>query len=461
MQNSFLGTFVMISQWQTLGVLFVLFMLFFMLKKMQDKQIDFSVRMLIGLFCGICFGIGLQFMAGYPSQEEIKNITWLYELRNWFGFFGDAFVGFIKMLVIPIIGISIIKVMLDIDRDIKLSSLLTRALFWILFTAAIAGCVGVFLGYSFHLGLHVNGFEPQGEIREVKNLTQILLGLIPSNIIDSMLKNNVIALVIFAFLIGFGAKALSKEEGLKDAYGVFEKFITAMHKIIMDMTLFIIRFMPYAVICMMSEVLLSNGLEAIKTAVDFIILIYIAMMVMFVVYAIILLFIGLNPLIFFKKALPVFVFAFTSRSSVGTLPLNVSTLHNKLGVSTGVANFVASIGTTIGINGCAGYFPAFVAIFIANTLGVQIDFSFIVMIVLMVVLGSLGIAGVPGAATMAASIMLTGIGFGDHFMLLSIVLAIDPIIDMARTTSNVAGAMVSAICTDKGMGSLNKEVYNG
>ena len=100
------------------------------------------------------------------------------------------------------------------------------------------------------------------------------------------------------------------------------------------------------------------------------------------------------------------------------------------------------------------------AIFIATSIGVEIDFSFVVIVVLMAMLGSLGIAGVPGSATMAVSVMLTGIGFGDHFALLSIVLAIDPIIDMARTASNVSGAMTASICTDRGLKTLDVKAYN-
>lgn len=460
MQSNFFQNFLMLSEYQTYGVLFCLFAFFYLLKKMQNRQIDFSIRMLTGLFGGILFGLILQFFAGYPNGEASSQIVWLIEVRNWFGFFADAFIACIKMLVIPIVGVSIIKVLLELDKDVKIAELFGRSLFWILFSTGIAAIIGVGLALVFDLGAQIQNIDSQREIREVKNIMQILLGLIPSNIIDSMSKNNVIALVFFCFVIGFGARAIAKEEQAKDFYHVFEKFILALHQIIMNVTLFIIRFMPYAIVCMMAEVLLTNGMDTIKSAISFIVLIYVAMFAMFIVHILMIASQGLNPLIFIKKALPVWIFAFSSRSSVGTLPLTISTLQQKMGVSGGVANFVASIGTTIGLNGCAGYFPAMVAIFIAFSVGVPIDFSFIIMVVLMAILGSLGIAGIPGSATMAASIMLTGIGFGEYFMLLSIILAIDPIIDMARTASNVSGAMTAAVCTDKGLKTLNLKVFN-
>ncbi|WP_104697850.1 MULTISPECIES: cation:dicarboxylate symporter family transporter [unclassified Helicobacter] len=459
MQNSFLFNFFMLSQYQTALVLVCLCGFFYILKRLQDKEVDFSIRMLIGLLVGLAFGLTLQFLTNYFGDEG-KQAIWFMEVKSWLGFFGQAFVNCIKMLVIPIIAISIIKVLLEIDKNLKVSILLLRSMFWIFLSVGIAAGVGVFLALCFDLKIPVALMNDSVQIREVKNIMQILLGLIPSNIVDSMMKNNIVALVFFCFIIGFSARSLAKSEAYKEAYNVFEKLIQALHQIIMNATLFIIRFMPYAVICMMAEVFLENGFDVIKGALSFIMAIYLAMIIMFVVHLLLVASQGLNPFSFAKKAFPVWIFAFSSRSSVGTLPLTIATLQNKMGVSGGIANFVASIGSTVGLNGCAGYFPAMVAVFIALSIGVPVDFSFIVSVILIAILGSLGIAGIPGSATMAASIMLTGIGFSDYFWLLSIVLAIDPIIDMARTASNVSGAMVASVCTDKGLKSLDLKTYN-
>lgn len=449
----------MLSQYQTLVVLICLCFFFYILKKMQDKGIDFSMRMLSGLLIGLAFGLVLQFLAYYFGDGG-QQVVWLIEVKNWFEFFGQAFVNCIKMLVIPIITISIIKVLLEINKDLKISAILTRVMFWIFLSVGIAAGVGVLLAWCFELKIPVTLPNTDIQIREVKNITQVFLGLIPSNIFDSMIKNNIIALVFFCFIIGFSARILARDETYKQAYDVFEKLIQILHQIIMNATLFILRFMPYAVVCMMAEIFLTNGFDMLKSALSFVVAIYLAMLVMFVVHLLLVASQGLNPFIFAKKAFPVWIFAFSSRSSVGTLPLTISTLQNKMGVSSGIANFAASIGSTIGLNGCAGYFPAMVAVFVAFSIGVPVDFSFVVSVILIAILGSIGIAGIPGSATMAMSIMLTGIGFGDYFWLLSIVLAIDPIIDMARTASNVSGAMVASVCADKGLKSLDLKIYN-
>ncbi len=402
MDKQFFQDFLMLSQAHTIATLAMLCVVFYALKKMRDIKINFSLRMLFALLMGLGFGFVLQYLANFPDAEEASNILWYSETKHWFAFVSSVFVAFIKMLVVPLVSICIIKVIIEIDKNIKISSLLGISLFWILFSTAIAATLGIFLGYSFDLGSNFAIHEGDKQIREIQTFSNIM----------------------------------------------------------MNMTATVIRFMPYAVVCMMANVLLSNGFEAIKTAGLFIMLIYIAMLIMFGVHFLLLASQGLNPIKYAKKAFPVWLFAFSSRSSLGTLPMTTSTLQNKFGVNSAIANFVASIGTTTGLNGCAGYFPALAAVFVAFATHTHIDFTFALMIVLVAVIGSLGIAGVPGSATMAASIMLAGIGFGNNFVMLSLILAIDPIIDMARTASNVSGAMTSALCTAKNLKALDKEIYN-
>ncbi|EJE3552820.1 cation:dicarboxylase symporter family transporter [Campylobacter coli] len=460
MDKQFFQMFLMFSQIQTVAIIAVLFVIFYILKKMRDKKVNFSLRMLFALLMGLGFGFALQYLANFPDAKEASNILWYSETKHWFAFVSSVFVAFIKMLVVPLVSICIIKVIIEIDKNIKISSLLGISLFWILFSTAIAASLGILLAYNFQLGDNFTAYEGTRQIREIQTFSSIILGLIPSNIISVMNKENIIAIVIFAFFVGICAKKVSKKEEYAQAFQTFENFVLVFYNIMMNMTAAVIRFMPYAVVCMMANVLLSNGFEAIKTAGLFIILTYIAMFIMFGVHFLFLASQGLNPIKYAKKAFPVWLFAFSSRSSLGTLPMTTSTLQNKFGVNPAVANFVASIGTTTGLNGCAGYFPAMAAIFVAFATHTPIDFTFALMIVLVAVIGSLGIAGVPGSATMAASIMLAGIGFGDNFVMLSLILAIDPIIDMARTASNVSGAMTSALCTAKNLKAIDKEIYN-
>lgn len=163
---------------------------------------------------------------------------------------------------------------------------------------------------------------------------------------------------------------------------------------------------------------------------------------------------------YFRKAKAVLLLAFTSRSSMGVLPATVSALTGKLGVNPATANTVASFGTTAGMQGCAGVFPALCIVYISNVAGVPLDMTMYVMSVIVIALGSLGIAGIPGTATMAASVSLSGTGLGAYFGMISPVLAVDPIVDMGRTMLNVSGSMTNAIVVDKLMGTFDKDAYN-
>lgn len=458
--DAFLKNFLSISEPMTIGVLIVLAICFFILAILQKKGFSFSLRMFIGLVMGLFFGFGLQAIVGFPQQDILDHTQWIAESKVWFSFFGKAFVGFVKMLVIPVIFFSMIRIIINIDSKINIKALLSRSIFWLLFTTGIAAVLGVFLSTYFGLGQNLHIFTGDKEIRQVKSLADIILGLIPSNPILAMTSDNVIAVVIFTFFIGFGARSVEKIKEFQKISKTLYDLIEAGYQIVMRMVLFIIKFMPYAVVCLLANTLVSNGVSAIKNAILFVFLIYVAMIVMFIIHLIIVALHGLNPWIFAKKIAHLLLLAFTSRSSVAVLPLSISTLISKLGVNATTANFTASLGSTAGLNGCAGYFPAMVAVFIANIVGVPIDFTFMVMVVIVAILGSLGIAGIPGVATMAASIMLAGIGFGEYFGLLAIVLAIDPILDMARTLSNVSGALTSAVVADKELGTLDKKVYN-
>ena len=114
----------------------------------------------------------------------------------------------------------------------------------------------------------------------------------------------------------------------------------------------------------------------------------------------------------------------------------------------------------MGMNGCAGFFPALLAVMVAHMVGINTDIQFYIMLVIVVVIGSIGIAGIPGTATVAATVVLSGMGMAEYFPLIGMVLAVDPIIDMARTLANVSGAMTAAIATDHEVGLMNMDIYN-
>ncbi|MTL92141.1 cation:dicarboxylase symporter family transporter, partial [Turicibacter sanguinis] len=194
---------------------------------------------------------------------------------------------------------------------------------------------------------------------------------------------------------------------------------------------------------------------------DFIIALYVGVAVMFVVQLILIAMNGLNPFRYVKNVLDALVLAFTSRSSLGTLPVSIEKLTDNVGLDNGTATFVGSLGSNAGMNGCAGLYPALVAVMVANMTGTPIDLSFIAMLVLVIALASFGIAGIPGSATMAISVVLSGMGMGAYFPLIAGVIAVDPILDMGRTMLNVNGTLTTAVLIGKKYNHIDKDVFYG
>lgn len=322
---------------------------------------------------------------------------------------------------------------------------------------SISVIVGLSVGMLFKVGSTMTVEQGSAEIKEVKTIVDTLRGLIPSNPAKAMVDVNIIALVVISAFFGIGAKRMTKK--YMDVVKPFIDLINALQKIIMSIAMTIIKWMPYAVIALLANTIAQRGIESIKEVGIFIIALYVAVIIMFIIQLIAISLFGINPIIYLKKGVAVMVLAFTSRSSVGCLPLTIETLVDKMGVNDGTASFVGGFGTTAGMQGCAGVFPALLLVFVCNVTGTPMDITFIVMALVVIVIGSFGIAGIPGTATMAASVALSGVGMASLFPTISPILAIDPIIDMGRTLLNVTGSMTNALIVDKSLGQLNMEHF--
>lgn len=454
-QGTFFEKFLSITHYQTLiGIGLLLVCFFAVMRPLQNRKVNFSIRMLVGLILGAVLGLGIQAAAGFPDTSSV----WMQETATWYGLFGRAFIAFIRMLVIPLIFVSIVKVIIDFSGKDNLPQIAFRGIFWLLFTTAIACLVGIILANLFSLGEMSKASELQAQAKQYTNIIDTFINLIPSNIIASMVKENIVGLVIFSALMGLAANRMEKKN--PKPIELFKTFIEALYKIVMSIAMTVIKYMPYAVIALLARTIISNGIPAIIQVSSFVVAIYVATLIMLIVHVAIVLTHGISPMMFIKKALGTWLLAFTSRSSVGTLPMTISTLTVRMGVNTGTANLVCSLGSTMGMNGCAGFFPALIAVMVAHMVGIDTNIQFYIMLVIVVVIGSIGIAGIPGTATVAATVVLSGMGMAEYFPLIGMVLAVDPIIDMARTLANVSGAMTAAIATDREVGLMDLNVYN-
>ena len=456
MESTFLSEFLFITNIKTISFIAILVAIFVLVRKMEKKKVKFSTRMISAMGIGLVLGLFIQLVAGFPKDPS--SIRWIEEVSKWYGLIGNGFMDLLKMLVVPLIFVSIIRVIINMKDGVNLGKLTLKSLTVLLGTTALAAIVGLVVGSLFNLGAGEVLITSNTDIREITSIVDTLRGLLPSNPVNAMAEGNIVAVVIFAAFIGTSMKRLNKK--YSDVIKPVWDLVEASYKIITSVAMTVIKFMPYAVVALLANTIAARGVGAILGVVDFIIALYVSVAIMFIIHLIIIALNGLNPFKYVKNVMEPLILAFTSRSSLGTLPVTIETLTEKAGVDNGVASFVGSLGSNAGMNGCAAIYPALMAVTVANMSGTPMDFSFYGMLLVIIVISSLGIAGLPGTATMAVSVVISGMGMGAAFPLVGGIIAIDPILDMGRTMLNVNGTMVTAVTVANSFGDINKEKFN-
>ena len=430
---------------------------------MAKKHVSFPKRVFTALGLGIVYGIILHLIYGVNSKV-------LETTTDWFSIVGDGYVTLLQMIVMPLIFISIVSAFSKIQIGDKFAKIGSYIFMFLIGTVAIAAVVGIFYAIVFGLDAssidlgsaeHARGNEISSEAKQLtaNTLPQQILELLPSNpFLDftGQRTTSTIAVVIFAIFVGFAYLRVARKQ--PDNGSLLKRGIDAVYALIMSIVTFVLRLTPYGIIAIMASTIATSDFAAIWTLGKFMIASYAALLTMYVIHLIILAIMGINPIRYVKKTLEVLIFAFTSRSSAGALPLNVQTQTQRLGVPEGIANFSASFGLSIGQNGCAGIYPAMLAIMVAPVAHVDIDIPFILTLIAVVVISSFGVAGVGGGATFASILVLSTLNL--PVALAGVLISIEPIIDMGRTALNVNDSMLAGTGTARLTGNLDKEKFN-
>jgi uncharacterized protein len=443
----------------------VLLILVGILVYMQKKHVSFSKRVFTALGIGIVFGLVLQWAYGADSET-------LQQSAQWFDIIGTGYVKLLQMIVMPLIFISIVTAFTKLTISNNLGKIAVLIIGLLLGTTAIAASIGIATTLGFHLEAVqipsgeaeiTRGKEIEQKYAEIQHQSfpQKVIELIPANPfldLTGQRSTSTIAVVIFAAFVGIAYLGVRRKQ--PEQAEMFKKIVDAFYAIIMRIVTLVLRLTPYGILAIMSRTVATSNIDAILKLGKFVIASYIALFIMFAVHLIILMIAGLNPITYVKKVLPVLSFAFTSRSSAGTLPLNVKAQTSALGVPEGIANFAGSFGLSIGQNGCAGIYPAMLAVMIAPTVGIDpATPSFILTLILIVTISSFGVAGVGGGATFAAILVLSTMNL--PVALAGLLISVEPLIDMGRTALNVSGSMTAGVVTSRITGDLNINVYNG
>lgn len=432
--------------------------------QLQKRHIKFSTRVFAGLFAGIVFGGILQLIFGTSSKTVTNALAWIQVV-------GTGYVHLLQMLVMPLVFVSIVGAFIRMKESNKIGKISANVLFVLLSTTAIAALIGALMVFVFHLdgATFTKGAAESARIAElaqrqqqVKDLSipEQIISFIPTNVfadLAGMRATSTIGVVIFSAFVGVAYLGVKKKAPKEAA--TFAALMESLYKITMRIVTLVLRLTPYGVFALMLNVLATSDFAAIINLGKFILASYSALLLVLVVHSLYLLSVRVNPLTYFKKALPALSFAFTSRSSAGTLPLNIETQTKALGVDEATANFAASFGLSIGQNGCAGVYPAMLATIVAPTVGVNVhSLEFLLLLIAVVTISSFGVAGVGGGATFASLIVLGALNF--PVAIVGLVISVEPLIDMARTLVNVSDSMVAGIVTSSRLDELDRKQLN-
>lgn len=447
----------------TLINIIVLVIFIVILHMMARKHISFAKRVFTALGIGIVFGVLLHLV--YGTHSNVITST-----SDWFNIVGQGYVALLQMIVMPLIFISIVAAFTKIQIGEKFAKIGSLIFIFLIGTVTIAAIVGVVYALVFGLDASTinlgNAEQARGSeiAKQAKDLTahtlpQQILELLPKNpFLDftGQRATSTIAVVIFASFIGFAYLRLARKQ--PDHGELLKRAIDAIYSLVMAIVTFVLRLTPYGVLAIMANTLSTSDFGAIWTLGKFLIASYAALITMYIIHLIILSLLGISPIRYVKKTLEVLIFAFTSRSSAGALPLNVQTQTRRLGVPEGIANFAATFGLSIGQNGCAGIYPAMLAIMVAPVANVEIDLQFIVTLIAVVIISSFGVAGVGGGATFASILVLSTLNL--PVALAGVLISVEPLIDMGRTALNVNDSMLAGTGTAKLTKHWDKDTFD-
>ena len=423
------------------------------LTRFRRPAFSLSQQILAGLGAGVIFGFVLQF--AYAGNPDAISGT-----LEWTNVIGSSYVNLLRMIIMPLVLIIMIAAVVRMREIAALGKIGGVVIGILIGTTMIAALLGIAMANIFGLtaeGLTEGARElaraetliARQETVENLGLADMLTRFVPSNIFYDLTgarPTSIIAVVLFGILFGIAALLVSKEEPQRaDA---ISGFIDTVQAIIMKLVHMIMALTPYGILALITKVVAGSNGADILNLISFVIASYIAIALMFGVHSLLLKSNGVNVVDYFTKVWSVLTFAFSSRSSAATIPLNLETQVEELKVPVPIANLSATFGSTIGQNGCAGIYPAMLATMIAPSMGIDpLAPLFILKLVAIVAISSFGIAGVGGGATFAALVVLPAMGF--PVLIAALLISIEPLIDMARTALNVNGAMTAGVLTGR------------
>ena len=413
-----------------------------------DPPKNLTRNVLVGMFSGVLLA-----SIFFYFQDSISQSVFLGIEKYLFNLGGEIFKNLLLLIVVPLVFFSLVSGISSLSNMVKLGSIATKTVLLYLLTTAFAVVIAIFFGWVFNISGYegeVTSFNaPSGEA----NLYDTVLKVFPNNIFGAFVENNMLGIVFISILFGI---ALNLTDNLTDN---LSKNFERLNIVFMKIVLIIMSFAPIGVFCLMGSYVMDKGLNIFGDLIQYVlILIFVLLFHLFFTYSLVLkIFANLNPIIFFKKMRNVALFAFTTSSSAATIPVTLKTVTDELGVKKDVSSFVIPVGATINMDGTA-IMQGLATMFIASTVGVDLSMIEYIQIVLLAMVASIGAAAVPSAGTITLALILSSLGL--PLDAIGLILAVDRILDMIRTSVNVSGDAAVACVVANSEQLLDKNIFN-
>lgn len=433
--------------WSTLGPLAAVAVSWAAIWWLRKRQLNFSLVTLFALAIGIPIGL----VAG-QHVDAIAPI-------------GRIYINVLLAVVGPLILVAIISSISSLGSLMKLRSIGLRSVFWLLLSNALGVAVAIGLALAFQPGRgtqrELGALSTDTIQGQVQGFGDVLVGFFPTNIVTNFGANDIIPIILIAVTLAVAYLAIAEREPEK--VRPFAVGAEALKHVIFKAVGYVIRLTPYAIVALTAGMVGSstNLGDDFRSLGGLLALVWIACLIHTYVVngALLSAFANVPVVAFFRKIFPAQLTAFSTQSSVGTLPVTTSLLTRKVGVHPEIAHFTAPLGTTIGMPGCAGIWPVLIAVWGINAYGLAYSPADYALLAFLSVIVSIGVAGVPGAATVSAATVMAAANLPLEFVAATI--SIGVIADMARTATNVTAAAVSATVVARQTGLLDDEIFAG
>ena len=432
-------------------------LLAFVLIHILDSRINWTLVILIALALGV--GIGIAFRS--------EGNAWLV----WVDLLGAVYIKLLKLLVAPVILVSIVSGFISLQGRANAKRVGLRSVLWLMAQAALAIALSIAVAELLHIGDSAgNLFDGLDELSSdtvsayaglTQPFDQVISNLLPVNIVTDFAENNVTAIIITGVAIAAAYLAVAKREGEEKVKPLYS-FVEAARLVVFRILEVVIDLTPYAVLCLIagSASRLVENSQAVMQLLLLAAVVYGTCLAHTYLLggAIIKLRAKLNPVRFFRRIFPAQITAFTTQSSVGTLPVTVRCLKEEVGVSGEIADFTASLGTTIGMPGCTSIWPVLLVLFYAHAMGLGWGFGEYAALAVTTFFLSVGSAGVPGIGIVSAVALFSAIGLPVGAVI--IMIPINTISDMVRTMNNVSAAAIASAAVARENGLLDDAIFN-